>query len=270
MKGKRSTARTKKGRGRQAKRGPRARLWPIAGTVVGVALMAGGGWWAARQPLPEISYFQVSEIEIQGNDHVATQEILSRLGLSEPVNILQLDMKALAARVMTHPWVQSASIQRHLPPRLTVTVEEREAVAVLSVGKTYLLSADAVILEAVQRPPAQALPTIRAQWRPKYRVGEHLSEPRIVKGLALLETLRTAPLLRETQVEEVTAETDGNYILHFAGGGTIVRLDATESLPQLNRLDVALRRHGQGLEKFAYVDLRFPGRVILNPSEKGG
>jgi cell division septal protein FtsQ len=153
---------------------------------------------------------------------------------------------------------------------LIVTVEEREAVAVLSAGKTYLLSADAVILEAVQKPPAQALPTIRVQWRAKYRVGDHLSEPRIVRGLALLEALRKAPLLQETQVEEMTAETDGNYILHFAGGGAIVRVDATESLPQLNRLDVALRRHGGGPENFAYIDLRFPGRVILNPSEKGG
>jgi cell division septal protein FtsQ len=270
MKGKRSTKRAKKAGRRQAKRGARSRLWLIAGMVVGAALVAGAGWWAAQQPLPELSYFQVSEIEIRGNDHVATQEILSRLGLSEPVNILQLDMKALAARVMTHPWVRNASIQRHLPSRLIVTIEEREAVAVLSMGKTYLLSADAVILEAVQRPPAQALPTIRAQWKPKVRVGEHLSEPRIVRGLALLEALRKAPLLGEAQVEEVTAETDGNYILHLAGGGAIVRLDAAESLPQLNRLDMALARQGHGLESFAYVDLRFPGRVILNPSEKGG
>lgn len=260
----------KKAGRREGKKRAGTRLWPIAGMVAGAALAAAGGWWAVQQPLPEISYFQVSEIQVRGNNHVATEEVLSRLGLQPPVNILQLDMEELAGRIMTHPWIRGASIQRHPPLRLIVTVEEREPVAFLSAGKIYLLSTDAVILEEVQKTPAHALPTLRAQWRAKYRVGEHLSEPRIVGGLALLEALRKAPLLRGTPVEEVTAEVDGNYILHVSEGGAILRLAAPESLPQLDRLDMALSRQGQGLESFAYVDLRFPGRVILNPSEKGG
>ena len=261
---------TKKAGRREGKKRAGTRLWRIAGMVAGAALAAGGGWWAVQQPLPEISYLQVSEIQVRGNSHVATEEVLSRLGLQPPVNILQLDMEELAGRIMTHPWIRGAAIQRHPLLRLVVTVEEREPVALLSAGKTYLLSADAVLLEAVRKPPAHALPTLRAQWRAKYRVGQHLSEPRIVKGLTLLEVLRKTPLLRGATVEEVTAEVDGNYILHVSEGGAILRLDAADFLPQLNRLDMALSRHGQGLESFAYVDLRFPGRVILNPLEKGG
>jgi cell division protein FtsQ len=251
-------------------KGNGARPWLMVGMVVGAALVAGGVWWAAQQPLPEFSYFQVNEIQIRGNDHVATEEVLSRLGLQEPVNILQLDMEELAGRIMAHPWIRSASIQRHPPLRLIVTVEERQPVALLSAGKTYLLSADAVILEEVEGPPAQDLPTLRTQWRAKYRAGEHLDEPRILRGLELLEVLRKAPPLQQAQVKEVTAEADGNYIVHLAGEGAILRLSVAAALPQLHRLDVALGRRGQRLENFAYVDLRFPERVILNPSEKGG
>lgn len=269
MSPKRLTKKLKKRLRRERKKDPGTRLWPIAWVAVILALVAAGAWWA-YQPLLEASYFQVSEIQIRGNDHVATEEVLSRLGLRAPVNILQVDLGELAGRVTTHPWIQSASIQRAPPVGLIITVEEREPVAFLSAGKTYLLSADAFILEEVQEPPARALPTLRAQWRAKVRAGEHLSEPRISKGLDLLEALRKIPVLQQAQVTEVTAEVDGNYIVHLAGGRAILRLSAAESLPQLNRLDVALRRRGQGLESFAYVDLRFPGRVILNPSEKGG
>jgi cell division protein FtsQ len=240
-------------------------------TMVGcAALVAGGVWWGAQQPLPEFSYLEVSEIQIRGNNHVAAEELLSRLKLRTPVNILQLDMEELVAKIMTHPWIRSASIRRHLPLRLIVTVEERQPIAFLSAGKIYLLSPDAVILEEVQGPPARALPTLRTQWRAKYRVGEHLDEPRILRGLELLEVLRAPPLQQHARVAEVTAEVDGNYIVHLAGEGAILRISAAESLPQFSRLDVALRRRGQRLESFAYVDLRFPGRVILNPSEKGG
>jgi len=269
LKSKTSAKKPKGGVRRGRKKAFGARLWPIASVVVCVALVAGGVWWA-HPSLPELSYLEVSEIEVRGNDHVAAEEVRSRLGLQAPVNLLQLDMEKLAGRITTHPWIKSASIERQLPGRLVVAVEERQAVALLSAKKTYLLSADAVILDVVQGPPARALPLVRVQWRVKYRAGDHVDEPRIVRGLELLEALREVPLLRQTQVKEVTAEADGNYILHLAGQGAILRLDAVESLPQLNRLDMALRRRGQGLDSFAYVDLRFPGRVILNPSEKGG
>lgn len=251
---------------RKRDRGPR--VWLIAGIAVVVALAIGGVWWAHRS-LHQLSYFQVSEIHVRGNVHVGTAEILARLGLRPPVNVLQLDLQELAGRIATHPWVFSASIQRQPPLSVIITVEERRPVALLSIGKTYLLSADAVILEEVRIPPAEPLPLLRAAWRAEVRAGEHLNDRRLLGGLELLEVLQEAPLLKQTQVEEVTAEVDGNYVLRLAGSRAVLRLGPGEPLTQLHRLGVALRHRDGGLPNFAYADLRFPGRVILKP-EKGG
>ena len=124
----------------------------------------------------------------------------------------------------------------------------------------------AVILQEVKRSRTSSLPTVRATWRATYRPGEHLKDRRLVGGLRLLKSLQGAPQLRE--VGEVTVEADGNYILKT--GARVVRLGPGETLLQLDRLDVVLRQRGQELESFAYVDLRFPGRVILKPLKKGG
>jgi hypothetical protein len=210
----------------------------------------------------------VREIRVRGNVHLPRAEILSRLRLRPPVNILQLNLEEVAGRITTHPWVLSASIQRQ-PPSLIVTVEERRPVALLSVGKTYLLSADAVILEEVRTRPEQALPHLRAGWKAEVRAGEHIDDRRLLGGLELFELLEEAPLLKQTPVEEVTAEADGNYILRLAGSKTILRI-GPEPLAQLNRLRLALGHREARLESFAYADVRFPGRVILKPPEKGG
>lgn len=268
-KSKRLPRRAKKKGRREGKKGPRVRLWPIAGTAVLVPLVVAGMWWA-RQSLLELSYFQVSEVHVRGNKHVATKEILSRLKLRAPVSLLQLDLGELVGRVTTHPWISTASIQRQLPLSLLITVQEREPVAVLKAGKTYLVSADAVILEEVQGPVAQDLPTLRPQWRAQVRIGEPLDEPRLLGGLELLEVLGKSPLVGQSRAEEVTAEADGNYVLHLAEGRATLRVGRVGPLPQLSRLDVALRHRGQDLRSFTYVDLRFPGRVILKPLEKGG
>jgi hypothetical protein len=244
---------------------PRRRSWAIAAIVAAMAL----AWGIHSSPFA-LSYFQVDEIQVQGNVHVATVELLSRLKLRPPVDVLRVNLEELVGRITTHPWISRASIHRRLPHGLLVTVEERRPVARLSMGKTYLLSADAVILEEVPRPPTPALPLLRTTWRAEYRPGERLGDPRILGGLALLETLEEAPLLRETRVEAVTAEADGNYVLHLEGSRATLRLEPAEPLRQLHRLDVALQHRGQALGSFAYADLRFPGRVILKPHEKGG
>ncbi|MFQ5881151.1 MAG: cell division protein FtsQ/DivIB [Candidatus Methylomirabilales bacterium] len=245
------------------------RLWQMGGMVLFLTFVAGGLWWG-QQHLLHLSYFQVSDISVRGNARVSTEEILTRLDLKAPVSVLRLGLERLAGSITTHPWIRSASLRRQLPLGLIITVEERQPAALLVTGKTYLVSADAVVLEEVKEEPPRALPRFRTGWRAEYRAGEHLSDPRLLGGFRLLEALQGAALLQGERVEEVTVEADGNYILHLASGRAILRLGPVEPLPQLSRLNFTLRHRGQELDSFAYIDLRFPGRVILKPLEKGG
>ncbi|MFQ5804470.1 MAG: cell division protein FtsQ/DivIB [Candidatus Methylomirabilales bacterium] len=233
-------------------------------------LVTGAVWWV-HQPLLEISHFQVSEIQVRGNSHVTPEEVRSQLGLQAPVNVFQLDLKELAGRIMAHPWIRNASIQRRLPLGLIVTVEERQPVGLLLTGKTYLLSADGFILDEVKGRPPRALPRIRPGRRVTCRVGQHLDDPHLLGGLQLLAVLREARVLRQLRVEQVAVTADGTYTVRLAQGRPILRVGpAAEPRRQLIRLDTALRHRGQELESFAYVDLRFPGRVILKPWRKEG
>jgi cell division septal protein FtsQ len=153
---------------------------------------------------------------------------------------------------------------------LIVTVEEREPVALLLARKTCLLSADGLILEEVKKLSDAVLPRIRPTRTIECRVGQPLDDPHLLRGVAMLWAIQEAPVLRQLQLAQVAVETDGSYTLHVAHGRPILRMSPAEPLRQLTRLETALRHRGQELESFAYVDLRFPGRVILTPSRKEG
>jgi cell division protein FtsQ len=240
------------------------------GVFGGALLLLGAGVWWGHRELRELPSFEVSEILVQGNHHLSTQEILDRLPLPVPVNILQLNLERLARRIATHPWIRSASIRWRLPLSIIVTIEERQPAALLVAAKTYLVSTDAVILEEVQGTPLPDLSKFRTPWRAEYSPGEAITDPRLLKGFHLLRELERAEPLRQERVEEITVEADGNYILQLERGRTLLRIGSVEPLVQMRRLDSTLRHRGQGLNSFAYVDLRFPGSVILKPLEKGG
>ena len=247
-------------------------LWTRLGRVTGILVLgtfvAGGVWWV-HQPLLELSSLEVSDIQVVGNNRVTTEEILSQVGLRTPTNGFRLDLEELAGRIIAHPWVRSVSIQRQLPVGLIINIEERQPAGLLHSGKPYLMSADGLILEELKGPPNVALPRIRPAWRVKVRVGKPLEDPHLLGGIELLQAVRGSPVLRQVQVTQVTVEVDGYYTLHLAQARSILRFGSADPLRQLTRLDIALRHHGQALEHFAYVDLRFPGRVILKPWRKG-
>lgn len=253
----------RKGRARES--------WRILGRITGVVLLAvlvaGIVWWV-HQPLLQLSHLPMSNIQVRGNHHVTKEDIFSQAGVQAPVNAFQLDLEEMAGRIMAHPWIRSVSIERRLPSGLIITVEERQPIGLLTSGKTYLLSTDGLILAEIKKSPTRVLPRFRPAWRAKYRVGEQLDDPHLLGGLELLGALRDTPVLRQAELEEITVEADGYYVLHLAEGRPILRLGPIEPLRQLTRLEIALRHRGQKLENFAYVDLRFPGRVILKPWRK--
>ena len=244
-------------------------LGRIAGPVALAAAVAAGVWWI-HQPLRELSSLEASDIQVVGNARVTREEILSQAGLQGPTNGFQVDLEALAGRIIVHPWVRRASILRRLPTGLTITIEEREPVGLLLSGKPYLVTADGLILEELKKSPALALPQVRPAWRVRVRVGHPLDDRHLLGGIALLQAVRESPVLRQVQVEQVAVEADGYYTLHLAQARPTLRFGSSDPLRQLTRLDIALRHQGQELGHYAYVDLRFPGRVILKPWGKGG
>ena len=245
------------------------RLGRITRIVLLTVLVAGTVWWVHR-PLVEFSSLQVSTIQVRGNHHVTKEDIRSHAGIQTPVNTFHLDLEEMAGRIMAHPWIRSVSIERRLPSGLIITVEEREPIGLLTSGKTYLLSTDGLVLEEMKKSSTRVLPRFRPAWRVRCRVGEHLDDPHLLGGLELLGALPDMPVLRQAELEEITVEPDGYYVLHLAQGRPVLRLGPREPLKQLTRLEIALQHRGLTLENFAYVDLRFPGRVILKPWRKEG
>ena len=95
----------------------------------------------------QLPAFAVTQVQVQGLRQLSEQRVLQQLDLYGQ-NILMLPIEAMQATLTEDPWIRRVDIQRSLPGRITVYVEEREPAALWQAnGTTYLADMDGTMLD---------------------------------------------------------------------------------------------------------------------------
>lgn len=117
------------GLGRAPRRAAWRRLLPWVAAPLAALLLATTPWWGARL-LAQLSFFHVRSVEFRGVVRAPVPELLARLAVDTLQSVWQ-PLPPLGARMMAHPLVADAQIQRSLPGTLVVRVQERIPVALV-------------------------------------------------------------------------------------------------------------------------------------------
>lgn len=95
--------------------------------VLVVAALLVGGWFLLHSRL-----LSARVIRVEGSVHTSRAEIVSVAGLAHHPPLIDVDPGAVAARLEALPWVARATVSRHWPDGVVVSVVERRPVAVLA------------------------------------------------------------------------------------------------------------------------------------------
>jgi cell division protein FtsQ len=162
--------------------------------------------------------FHARDVTIDGAVTLSRDRILALAGIGPDTNVFHLDTGAAAASLETDPWVESATVERHLPGTVVIRLRERTPVARSFVGSDPIATAiagDGVVLPGA---PTEGFPEIRAS------VGDLSVEARTGAATALAAL---KPLLRG-RVSAVVAQPSGTFVMDLDGGLVVRYGDAGE------------------------------------------
>jgi len=184
-------------------RGPR-RQQIYAALVVAVLVVAGLLVWFT--PL-----MAVRQVQVQGLSSVSQGQVLTALDVPTGTPLLRVDLTAAAARVARLPRVARATVDRHYPSELTVSVTER--VPMVFVNKpdgNHLL--DATGVDFATAPPTPGVPRLV------------LADPSPNNPLtkAALAVVGALPDAVRTQVDQVAPASVLDVRLILARGRTVL------------------------------------------------
>ena len=81
-------------------------------------------------------FFRVEDIQVVGNNHYTQEEIIRAVDIEEGDNLFFFDRFAAVGRAFSKlPYIEAVTVERKLPNKVTITVEETTALAYLQLGE---------------------------------------------------------------------------------------------------------------------------------------
>ncbi|NKD56812.1 FtsQ-type POTRA domain-containing protein [Haematospirillum jordaniae] len=246
--------------------GTRARKLLAAGTMttalVIAAWMSGAMAWtqnilrdATLDGLMDISAdagIKLRQITVTGRGRTDPDDLLGAVDLPRGAPLLELDPSTVRTRLEQLPWVRLATVERHLPDELHITLVEKTPIALWQNGSDFrMVDADGSVIGPML-PEYSHLPLIAGR-----------GAPDAVSDLLTLLSAEPDIMQRVRAAVRVGSRRWDLWIDAVGEGGTEVKLPEFDTNAALSRL-AAMDREQKLLERgLEMIDLRVLDRMIV-------
>ncbi len=105
-------------------------------------------------------HFQARQIHIEGGQRLSPKVISAQAGIRPGINVLSVNLAAARKRLLAHPWIAEAEIQREIPSTLRIRIREQVAVAVVDAGQRFLLNPQGELFKEWESSDPTDLPVV--------------------------------------------------------------------------------------------------------------
>jgi cell division protein FtsQ len=163
-------------------------------------------------------FFRVSSIEVEGGSRYGDQEIIDASGIETGDNIFFINRFTAVSRIFSKlPYIESATINRHLPGRVVIEVGESRPLAYVTVeSDCWLIDRNSKLLEKVTPTEASAYIAVLGLSPIAPAVGEILSpgladEPKVAFLSALLSGMQEKDMAKDVYQIDMSNISDATF-----------------------------------------------------------
>ena len=244
-------------------------LWAcVAGVLLCAAALAAGGVYEYGERSWRFRVESSDNIDVTGMENVTKAQIMEVMGADIGRNIFFIPLAQQKAQLEQIPWVESASVMRFVPNRLSVEIHERTPVAFARVGpRISLIDAGGTLMELPQKHK-YSFPVILGM-----NPGEPLSTraPRMKAYNELVQDLDSGGARYSQDLSEVDLTDLENLKVRVndPAGDVLVELGSSDYLKRYKTYVSHVQEWRQQFQKLESVNLRYDNQVIVNPDMEG-
>lgn len=232
--------------------------------VFGTALLGIAAVWGPRglDAMAEMQTFRISEVEVTGAQVMVEDSVVAQMRLGQFASVWG-DRDAWTDRLVRHPMIRTARVERRLPNRLRVQIEERRPVALAGTPTLEPVDAEGVRLPIDPTQYPLDLPIIAAT---RFPPSDAAVFPAEVRGLAAEVThLWEADLELYQRISTIAQAADGSIVVRLMSPDVEILLPPRAPEGRLREAMDALN-HAIGTAPGnlpTVVDLRYADQVVV-------
>ena len=240
-------------------------------TVVGTALVFVSLFFVLSYDfLTQCDYFKAKELLVVGTHRLTYKQVLKQANMTNGVNIFSVNLSKVRKRLLAHSWIEDAEVSRELPTGIIIKIKEQEPLAVLDLGRKFIINTHGEIFKEMDKADHCNLPMISGLEFSDINVkGELRSIPfdAVMKILGLgqkPESVLPYSLIKRIHVDREMGLTV--YALDHIREIKIGYNDYPDKYAMLKNVLFYLKKNGE-LSRLESIDLNNLNRIVVNPAK---
>ncbi|MGC8908199.1 MAG: cell division protein FtsQ/DivIB [Desulfomonilaceae bacterium] len=217
-----------------------------------------------------LPYFNLREVEVVGNRRLSRAEVVEASGMESGINLLTVDLRAIAERLRRHPWVRSAAVYRRFPGRIVLEIEERTPRAILAANKLYYVDEQAEFFTRLLPGDPVHLPLFTGVKEEDLRVSGGEIKEMLRNGLRLIDYMdKGSSGLDIADVSHLRIRVEEGLSLYTRSGQVIIlgKTDLEQKMERYGRLKKFLTQRGEW-HNARVINLDFEDRALVRSADK--
>ncbi len=248
------------------RRSPASKHAWLAARLLAMVLVITYAGYRGVTSIAAATSLQIGHMVVRGQERMSTGEVLSLVEGLRGQNILAVKLDDWQTKLLTSPWVESATIRRVLPSTLEITVRERRPMGIGRLGTAmYLIDGKGAVVD--EYGPAYAdidLPIIDGLAASPQSGGPMIDGARAEFAGRVIAALAVRPEIAK-RVSQIDVSNLHDAVVILDSDPAWLRLGDTDFVARLQQfLDLSTVLH-ERLAAIDTVDLRFDERLYVRP-----
>ena len=218
-------------------------------------------------------YFKAISLNVTGNNRLNVQDVLDAARIKSDTNVLLVNLPLARKYLLSHPWIAEAEITRDIPGKLTIAVKEHQPLAILDMGRKFLINQEGRIFKEVSDADSVDLPIVEGVDFTDMEYDDLHRSTHYEAVLSLLEMRRNPTcFLARLPVRTIHLDKEEGITIFSAGPFQAFNVNAvkvgyqdfSEKFVRLEKI-IAYFKINKLIQGIEWIDLRQMNRVVISP-----
>lgn len=218
-------------------------------------------------------YFRTESVIVHGLSRLSRQAVVLRAGIKPGDNLLAINLHLVRKRLLSHPWVAAVQVSREIPGTLSIDIREHEPLAVVDMGRRFLLNSRGRIFKELGDDDLRRLPVIKGIRLTDISLGEDDLSPVMQTVMqALNQGLSPQSALGPGRIDRLEYDHQLGVTIIDREHGQAYHLGFAPFDAKFSRLAELMSRlnRNKPWRHYKTVDLNNPDRIVVQLPSEGG